>query len=81
MWILRVISVPNSEKVTFSLAFFINICQFLSFLGTPWAYLFSSMEAAKNEYPALSDYSVSETTLEQVFLSFAKDKRKLPSDQ
>ena len=51
------------------------------FLGTPWAYLFSSMEAAKNEYPALSDYSVSETTLEQVFLSFAKDQRKLPGDQ
>ena len=49
--------------------------------GTPWAYLFSSMEAAKNEYPALTDYSVSETTLEQVFLSFAKDQRKLPSDQ
>ena len=26
--------------------------------GTPWAYLFSSMEAAKNEYPALTDYLV-----------------------
>ena len=46
--------------------------------GTPWAYLFSSMEAAKRTYPALTDYSVSETTLEQVFLSFAKDQRKLP---
>ena len=43
---------------------------------TPWAYLFSTMESAKNQFPAVSDYSVSETTLEQVFLSFAKEQRK-----
>ena len=44
---------------------------------TPWAYLFSTMESAKNQFPAVSDYSVSETTLEQVFLSFAKEQRKI----
>ena len=44
--------------------------------ATPWAYLFSTMESAKSEFPVLSDYSVSETTLEQVFLSFAKEQRK-----
>jgi Na+-transporting NADH:ubiquinone oxidoreductase subunit NqrF len=43
---------------------------------TPWAYLFSTMESAKDQFPAVSDYSVSETTLEQVFLSFAKEQRK-----
>ena len=46
--------------------------------GTPWAYLFSSMEAAKKEYSALTDYSVSGTTLEQVFLLFTKDQRNFP---
>ena len=44
---------------------------------TAWAFLFSTMEEAKLAHPALSDYSVSETTLEQVFLSFAKNQRKL----
>ena len=43
---------------------------------TPWAYLFSTMESAKNQFQAVSDYSVSEPTLEQVFLSFAKEQRK-----
>ena len=45
---------------------------------TPWSYLFSTMEEAKTVHPALSDYSVSETTLEQVFLSFAKNQRVDP---
>ena len=48
--------------------------------ATPWAYLFSSMEAAKNDFEVLCDYSVSETTLEQVFLSFAKEQRKIPGE-
>merc|ERR550532_2512553 len=43
---------------------------------TPWDYLFSTMEETKQKFPELSDYSVSETTLEQVFLSFAKKQRK-----
>ena len=47
---------------------------------TPWAYLFSTMEKAKNEFSQLSDYSVSETTLEQVFLSFAKNQRRAPNE-
>ena len=43
---------------------------------TPWAHLFSTMENAKEKFPALSDYSVSETTLEQVFISFARHQIK-----
>ena len=39
---------------------------------TPWAQLFSTMENAKDKFQAVSDYSVSETTLEQVFISFAR---------
>ena len=46
--------------------------------STPWAHLFSTMEKAKAEFPAVSDYSVSETTLEQVFISFARHQRKSP---
>lgn len=49
--------------------------------SVPWATLFSTMERAKVEHPALTDYSVSETTLEQVFLSFAKNQRKSPGDK
>ena len=48
---------------------------------TPWDYLFSTMEETKQKFPELSDYSVSETTLEQVFLSFAKKQRKNFKDQ
>ena len=40
--------------------------------STQWAQLFSTMEKAKEEFPAVSDYSVSETTLEQIFISFAR---------
>ena len=43
---------------------------------TSWAHLFSTMENAKEKFPALSDYSVSETTLEQVFISFARHQIK-----
>lgn len=39
---------------------------------TPWAHLFSTMENAKISFGEVTDYSVSETTLEQVFISFAR---------
>ena len=39
------------------------------------------MEGTKQKFTELSDYSVSETTLEQVFLSFAKKQRKNFKDQ
>ena len=48
---------------------------------TPWDYLFSTMEGTKQKFTELTDYSVSETTLEQVFLSFAKKQRKNFKDQ
>ena len=40
--------------------------------NTSWSHLFSTMERAKNQYPAVTDYSISETTLEQIFISFAR---------
>ena len=43
--------------------------------STSWRHLFESMERIKGVYSAVEDYSVSETTLEQVFLSFAKMQR------
>ena len=42
---------------------------------TPWHVLFETMEEIKAKIPEIEDYSVSETTLEQVFLSFAKKQR------
>jgi len=41
---------------------------------TPWHRLFRVMETAKQNMEFLEDYTVSETTLEQVFLSFAKQQ-------
>lgn len=38
-----------------------------------WAKLFGTMEGAKVQYE-IEDYSVSQTTLEQVFLNFAKNQ-------
>ncbi len=40
-----------------------------------WESLFGAMSSLKERYSAVDDYSVSETTLEQVFLSFAKGQR------
>ncbi|PSN44315.1 hypothetical protein C0J52_09298 [Blattella germanica] len=40
--------------------------------NTPWKQLFTTMELMKLEYSIVEDYTISETTLEQVFLSFAK---------
>jgi len=44
----------------------------------PWSTLFLTMEGAKKLFidDILSDYSVSETTLEEVFISFAKHQRE-----
>ncbi|XP_021941980.1 ATP-binding cassette sub-family A member 3-like [Zootermopsis nevadensis] len=38
----------------------------------PWKYLFTTMEEVKQDYDVVEDYTISETTLEQVFLSFAR---------
>ena len=40
--------------------------------STPWSRLFQVMENARVEMEWLEEYSVSQTTLEQVFLAFAK---------
>lgn len=37
--------------------------------------LFTALEELKAEFPLIEDYSVTETTLEEVFLSFAKEQR------
>ncbi|KAG8226823.1 hypothetical protein J437_LFUL007104 [Ladona fulva] len=45
---------------------------------TKWGYMFSSMEELKRTYhPLVEDYSLSETTLEQVFISFAKQQESV----
>lgn len=41
--------------------------------------LFSYMEGLKRNEEIVEDYTVSDTSLEQVFLSFAKDKDKVSS--
>jgi len=40
-----------------------------------WAEIFEKMEMAKNEYN-VEDYSVSQTTLEQIFLNFARSQKE-----
>ena len=40
-----------------------------------WAQVFGTMERAKSQY-GIEDYSVSQTTLEQVFLNFARTQRE-----
>jgi len=44
---------------------------------TPWSKLFKVMESARAQMEWLEEYSVSQTTLEQVFLSFAKKQAEL----
>lgn len=41
-----------------------------------WANLFGYMEKAKHEYN-IEDYSISQTTLEQVFLNFTRSQREV----
>ena len=40
-----------------------------------WSSMFKIMEDIRDEYPAVEDYSISETSLEQVFISFAKNQK------
>ena len=40
--------------------------------ATSWHSLFSNMEAVKREFDWIQDYSITETTLEQIFLGFAR---------
>jgi len=42
--------------------------------GLTWAHLFGTVERARSTYD-IDDYSVSQTTLEQVFISFARISR------
>lgn len=41
--------------------------------------LFTFMESLKTQEDIVEDYTVSDTSLEQVFLSFAKDKDRILS--
>ena len=43
--------------------------------GLTWAHLFGVVERARSTYD-IEDYSVSQTTLEQVFISFARMQRE-----
>ena len=43
--------------------------------GLTWAYLFGAVERARSMYD-IEDYSVSQTTLEQVFIKFARMQRE-----
>ncbi len=48
--------------------------------STTWHALFGAVEAMKSSFPeVIEDYSVSETTLEQVFLAFARRYNRRPS--
>ena len=47
--------------------------------GTSWASVFGTMERAKERF-GIEDYSVSQTTLEQVFLNFARAQLE-PSEE
>ncbi|XP_039276115.1 phospholipid-transporting ATPase ABCA1 [Nilaparvata lugens] len=42
----------------------------------PWSQLFKTMDELKNQFDIIEDYTLSETTLEQVFISFAKEDTK-----
>ena len=40
-----------------------------------WSNMFKIMETIRKEFGSVEDYSISETTLEQVFISFAKQQK------
>ena len=44
--------------------------------ATSWSSLFSCMETTKTEFQMIQDYSINETTLEQIFLEFARGQAK-----
>ncbi len=41
----------------------------------PWYLLFETMMEAKSAFPYIQDYSLSETSLEEVFLFFARNQK------
>lgn len=47
--------------------------------GLTWGQVFGDMERNKTEL-AIEDYSVSQTSLEQVFLNFARRQREDPNE-
>ena len=48
-------------------------------VSTQWSSLFAAIDELKQRHPGvIEDYTVSETTLEQVFLSFAKKYNNAP---
>jgi hypothetical protein len=47
--------------------------------STPWKHLFTIMEKMKHDYDVVEDYTISETSLEQVFLSFARLQSQKPT--
>lgn len=46
-------------------------------VSMPWSSMFNVMESIRDEYKIVEDYSISETTLEQVFISFAKQQKSI----
>ncbi len=48
--------------------------------GLSWAKVFGTMETAKERY-TIDDYSVSQTTLDQVFINFARAQRVPEGDE
>ena len=44
---------------------------YINDVGLPWWRLFDVMEKARSQFP-IEDYSVTQTTLEQVFLQFTR---------
>lgn len=44
---------------------------YINDVGLPWWRVFDVMEEARNQFP-IEDYSVTQTTLEQVFLQFTR---------
>nr|CAD7421825.1 unnamed protein product [Timema poppensis] len=42
----------------------------------PWKVLFLGMERLKGAHQIVEDYTISETTLEQVFLAFARAQKQ-----
>ena len=44
-------------------------------VNTMWSSMFRIMEDIRDEFDGVEDYSISETSLEQVFISFAKKQK------
>jgi len=46
-----------------------------------WSGMFKIMETVRKDFNVVEDYSISETTLEQVFISFAKQQKSAEEKQ